>query len=168
MKLTRCNTLSVAVLALLAVGGCATSNAVPVPRPFPGAPIPGASRAGATRTSIIDHAMRLLGAPYRDGGETPAGFDCSGFTRYVFGLAQVTLPRLTQEQARVGAALSVRDSRPGDLIFFTTIAPGASHVGIVLDGNRFVHAPTSSGVVRIESFATPYWKARVVGVRRVP
>ncbi|MGE0447237.1 MAG: C40 family peptidase, partial [Vicinamibacterales bacterium] len=106
--------------------------------------------------------------PYRDGGETPAGYDCSGFTRYVFGLAQVPQPRLAQEQARVGAALPLRERRPGDLVFFTTIAPGASHVGIVLDGDRFVHAPTSSGVVRIESLATPYWKARVVGLRRVP
>lgn len=167
MKLTLC-ARTAAALALAVVSGCATSNAVPVPRPFPGAATATGSRAGATRTRIVDHALRLLGAPYRDGGETPAGFDCSGFTRYVFGLAQVVLPRLAQEQARVGAALSTRESRPGDLIFFTTIAPGASHVGIVLDGDRFVHAPTSEGVVRIESFTTPYWKARVVGVRRVP
>jgi cell wall-associated NlpC family hydrolase len=162
------NALSVVVSALLVLAGCATSNTVPVPRPFPGAPIPSASRSTATRSSIVDHALRLLGAPYRDGGETPTGFDCSGFTRYVFGLAQVALPRLAQEQARMGSALPVGKSRPGDLIFFSTIAPGASHVGIVLDGGRFVHAPTSSGVVRIESFGAPYWKTRFVGVRRVP
>lgn len=167
MKLTLRHALPGLTLALLAWSGCATSNGVPVPRPFPGAPLPSAAGAAATRSSIVDHALRFLGAPYRDGGETPAGFDCSGFTRYVFGLAQVVLPRLAQDQARVGSALTVDESRPGDLIFFTTIAPGASHVGIVLDGGRFVHAPTSSGVVRIESFSAPYWKTRFVGVRRV-
>lgn len=168
MKLTRCNALALATLALLVTSACATSNSVPVPRPFPGAPLPAAARAGATRARIVEHALGLIGTPYRDGGETPSGFDCSGFTRYVFGLAQVALPRLSQDQARVGSALTVGESRPGDLIFFTTVAPGASHVGIVLEGGRFVHAPTSSGVVRIESFAAPYWKTRFVSVRRVP
>jgi cell wall-associated NlpC family hydrolase len=168
MKLPRFHALLVSTFALLAAAGCATSNAVPVPRPFPGASVPRASDRPILRSSVVEHALRLLGTPYRDGGDTPSGFDCSGFTRYVFGLAQVALPRLTQEQARVGEALRVKESRPGDLIFFTTVAPGASHVGIVIDGDRFVHAPTSSGVVRIESFATPYWKRRVVGVRRVP
>jgi len=157
-----------AAFALAAAAGCATSNAVPVPRPFPGASMPSGRDRTIVRSSVVDHALRLLGTPYRDGGDTPTGFDCSGFTRYVFGLVQVTLPRQAQEQARLGAALRVKESRPGDLIFFTTVAPGASHVGIVLDGDRFVHAPTSSGVVRIESFTTPYWKRRVVGVRRVP
>jgi cell wall-associated NlpC family hydrolase len=60
-----------------------------------------------------------------------------------------------------------KKSQPGDLIFFSTVAKGASHVGLVLDKDRFVHAPSSSGVVRIESFRVPYWRQRVVGVKRV-
>ena len=120
------------------------------------------------RSAVVAHATRLLGAPYRDGGETPAGFDCSGFTKYVFALAHVALPRQAQEQARSGRATALGKRKAGDLIFFTTIAPGASHVGILVDRERFVHAPTSSGVVRIESISAPYWKSRFVGLRRMP
>ena len=156
------------VTGLLA-GGCATSSAVP--SPFPGAipPVSVAAVGGARArpSAIVQNALRLLGTPYRDGGGDPSGFDCSGFTQYVFGLSHLTLPREVRAQFQTGRKLALRKSAPGDLIFFSTIAPGASHVGVVLDDQQFVHAPSTSGVVRVESYSSPYWNRRIVGVRRV-
>jgi cell wall-associated NlpC family hydrolase len=109
----------------------------------------------------------MRGVPYRNGGSDPGGFDCSGFTQWVFAQTGTSLPRETREQFLLGAPVSSGDQQPGDLIFFTTTAPGASHVGIALDAETFVHAPSSRGVVRIESLTLPYWSQRLVGIRRV-
>lgn len=152
-----------AIVLGLACVGCASTNAVP--RPFPGGPLQ--SHDQRRTPSVVEQALRFLGTPYVDGGESPAGFDCSGFTRYVFALTQVELPRLAQDQFRVGKKRSLGKARPGDLIFFSTVAPGPSHVGVVVDQTHFVHAPATTGVVRLESFESPYWKRRLVGVRRV-
>lgn len=156
------------VTGLLA-DGCATSSAVP--SPFPGAiPPASATASGGARARpgmIVENALRLLGTPYRDGGGDPSGFDCSGFTQYVFGLSHLRLPREVHAQFQTGRKLAIRKSAPGDLIFFSTTAPGASHVGVVLDNHQFVHAPSTSGTVRVESYRAPYWNRRIVGVRRV-
>jgi peptidoglycan DL-endopeptidase CwlO len=121
--------------------------------------------AGAT--PVLDMAMSLRGVPYRNGGSDPRGFDCSGFTQYVFASAGTHLPRETREQFLLGTVVPVGQQLPGDLIFFSTTAPGASHVGIAIGGDRFVHAPSSRGVVRIESMEVPYWSQRLVGIRRL-
>ncbi len=126
-------------------------------------------RAGSTpaATRIIDTALLLRGAPYRNGGSTPQGFDCSGFTQWVFAQHGLGLPREVRDQFSEGRTVDATSLRPGDLMFFTTTAPGASHVGIALGGDTFVHAPSSTGVVRVERFSLPYWRRRFVGVRRV-
>ena len=111
--------------------------------------------------------MELRGVPYRNGGSDLRGFDCSGFTQYVFALAGKPLPRATREQFTVGIPVTLGEQQPGDLIFFTTTAPGASHVGIALGGDGFVHAPSSRGVVRVESLTLPYWSSRLIGIRRL-
>jgi cell wall-associated NlpC family hydrolase len=87
--------------------------------------------------------------------------------QWVFAQHGRSLPRATQEQFRVGTTIQRKDVRPGDLIFFQTVSPGASHVGIALDGDQFVHAPSSRGVVRVERHSTSYWSSRWVGARRV-
>jgi cell wall-associated NlpC family hydrolase len=112
-------------------------------------------------------ALSLRGAPYRSGGADPSGFDCSGFVRYVFGQHGVAMPREVKEQYRGGAGVDRTSLEPGDLVFFTTTAPGASHVGIVVGGDQFVHAPSERGVVRVESLAAQYWASRFIGARRV-
>lgn len=111
--------------------------------------------------------MSLRGAPYRNGGNDPSGFDCSGFVSYVFAQQGFALPRTVAEQYDAGRGVAADAAAPGDLIFFSTVAPGASHVGIVVSADLFVHAPSSSGVVRVERMSSPYWNARFVGVRRV-
>jgi cell wall-associated NlpC family hydrolase len=112
-------------------------------------------------------ALSLRGAPYRNGGNDPAGFDCSGLVKYVFEQHGVAMPRDTRRQFEVGQEVDPSALEPGDLVFFTTVAPGASHVGIVVGGDQFVHAPNSAGVVRVEYLSSQYWSSRFVGARRV-
>lgn len=117
--------------------------------------------------SVTSTALSLRGAPYRNGGSDPTGFDCSGFVRYVFSQHGVTVPRTVTDQYRAGTQVDTRQLEPGDLVFFSTVAPGASHVGIAIGGDEFVHAPSSTGEVRVERISAPYWSTRFVGARRV-
>jgi cell wall-associated NlpC family hydrolase len=110
-------------------------------------------------------ALSLLGAPYRNGGGDPRGFDCSGFVAYVYGLHGIALPRTVEAQADVGEG--VRSPAAGDLVFFRTSGRGPTHVGIALGPDRFIHAPSSRGVVRIELLGAPYWSERFLETRRV-
>jgi cell wall-associated NlpC family hydrolase len=116
---------------------------------------------------VVRTAMDLRGVPYRSGGSDLRGFDCSGFTQYVFAQAGTPLPRETREQFLLGTEVPRGQQQPGDLIFFSTTAAGASHVAIALGGDGFVHAPSSRGVVRVESLSLPYWSRRLIGIRRI-
>jgi cell wall-associated NlpC family hydrolase len=111
--------------------------------------------------------MNLRGVPYRNGGIDPTGFDCSGFVQYVFASHGASLPREVKDQYRVGEEIERDEVQPGDLIFFETISRGASHVGLAIGGDQFIHAPSSTGVVRVERFTSSYWAPRFVGARRV-
>jgi cell wall-associated NlpC family hydrolase len=111
--------------------------------------------------------MKLRGVPYRNGGSDPSGFDCSGFVQWVFARNGVVLPREVREQYDTGQKIGLRDVQAGDLLFFETVSRGASHVGVVVDGDEFVHAPSSTGVVRVERFTATYWSRRFVGARRI-
>ena len=133
----------------------------------PGTPEPEAAALPSRGDTVVGIALDLRGVPYRNGGSDPSGFDCSGFTQYVFAQTGTALPRETREQYLVGAPIAPGDQQPGDLLFFTTTARGASHVGIALGGDTFVHAPSSRGIVRVESLAVSYWSRRLIGVRRI-
>ena len=115
-------------------------------------------------------ALGFQGVPYRLGGEDPSGgFDCSGLVRYVFEQYRVDLPRTVADQYQFGRRVQLDDVQAGDLLFFSTIGPGATHVGIALGSvgpGEFVHAPGDGGAVRVEHFDSPYWRSRLVGVRR--
>lgn len=117
--------------------------------------------------SVTSTALALRGAPYRSGGSDPSGFDCSGLVRYVFTQHGITVPRTVSEQFRAGTKVDGKQVEPGDLVFFSTVTPGASHVGIAIGGDEFVHAPSGAGEVRVERMSAPYWAARFVGARRV-
>jgi cell wall-associated NlpC family hydrolase len=112
-------------------------------------------------------ALQLRGTPYKNGGSDPSGFDCSGFTQYVFARFNIPLPRESRDQFRLGQSVRLTDLAPGDLLFFTTSAPGASHVGIAINRGEFVHAPATAGVVRVEQLNAAYWSRRYVGARRI-
>jgi len=166
--------LAVAVIGILATG-CAAKGVVATPRPFPGATVPPRSlpddvRAAdpiAIQPAVVSLALSLRGIPYRNGGSDLTGFDCSGFVQWVFAQQGLALPREVKEQYRVGRDIDTDDVRAGDLVFFETVSPGASHVGIALGGGEFVHAPSSRGVVRVERYTSGYWSDRWVGARRV-
>jgi cell wall-associated NlpC family hydrolase len=111
--------------------------------------------------------LSLRGAPYRSGGVDPKGFDCSGFVAYVYQQHGVAMPREVREQFRIGKTVDRGRLKPGDLVFFSTVAPGASHVGIVIGGDQFIHAPSERGVVRVENLSSQYWSTRYIGAKRV-
>jgi cell wall-associated NlpC family hydrolase len=152
----------------LAASACASTHSVPRPFPLPpGAPDRTASGAPISSVAIVDTALSLRGARYRDGGTGPVEFDCSGFTQYVFAKFGLPLAREVRDQYREGRPIRPEEIAAGDLLFFTTTAPGASHVGIAIDNDRFIHAPSSTGVVRVERRSAPYWSRRFVGARRL-
>ena len=139
----------------------------PVEKPRPNAQGPALS-GPALAYSLTGTALSLRGTPYRNGGHDPSGFDCSGFVSYVFGQYGIAVPRTVNEQYRAGHEVDPQKGlQPGDLVFFTTVSPGASHVGILIGGDEFVHAPSSTGEVRVERLSGPYWSTRFVGARRV-
>ncbi|MDY6291748.1 MAG: NlpC/P60 family protein [Succiniclasticum sp.] len=118
-----------------------------------------------TRT-ILRTAYSMLGVPYMFGGMSPGGFDCSGFVCYVFRQAGISLPRMADTQYDAVTHVNTSSLRSGDLVFFQTYAPGASHVGIYVGDGKFIHASSSKGITVSEVF-TGYWGARYLGAGRV-
>jgi cell wall-associated NlpC family hydrolase len=165
--------LSLAIVAMAAMSGaCATRAGVP--RPFPGAALPPGAvapvpqpPAAATPPALVTTALEFRGVPYRNGGSDPSGFDCSGFVQYVFAKFGTFLPREVRDQYQAGSSVDLDEVQAGDLLFFETEGRGASHVGMVIGGGEFVHAPSSRGVVRVERYDASYWAQRFVGARRV-
>ncbi len=115
---------------------------------------------------IVKTAAKFKGVPYKFGGTTPKGFDCSGYVQYVFKKQNAELPRSADVQVLEGIFVLQKDLKPGDLVFFSTYAPGASHVGIYAGSGKFWSASTSKGVV-LSSLQDSYWKSRYYGARRV-
>ena len=116
-------------------------------------------------SALVSNALSLVGIPYLFGGTSRGGFDCSGFTQYVFKGSGISLPRTATEQFRVGSSVKRAQIQAGDLVFFTTYAPGASHVGISIGGGSFVHASNSG--VRTSSLNESYYASRFLGARRI-
>ncbi len=116
------------------------------------------------RALIVQHALSWRGVPYAWGGESRAGIDCSALVQTVYRKAGVEMPRTSYEQFRMGVGLPKNQLLPGDLVFFSTNGPGASHVGIYLGEQKFISA--TSHRVEIQSLDTLYWKRAYRGSRR--
>jgi cell wall-associated NlpC family hydrolase len=133
-------------------------------------PIAFVRQVGGAASGLVLSAMNFIGVPYRRGGASADhGFDCSGFTRYVFeNSVGLVLPRRADEQARDGGLQQVlrADLKPGDLVFFNTMRRAFSHVGIYLGDGRFIHAPRSGSEVRVDDMRQAYWSKRFNGARR--
>lgn len=123
------------------------------------------SRGETASSEIVRNAQSLQGVPYVFGGTTRSGFDCSGFTQYVYKGSGISLPRTSYSQFSVGTAVQKDQLQLGDLVFFSTYDKGASHVGIYIGGGSFVHASNSG--VRTTSLSDSYYLARYLGARRV-
>lgn len=115
---------------------------------------------------IIKTAKKYMGTPYVFGGSTPSGFDCSGFLQFVFEKNGIMIPRLADEQYLLGEKKSKNDLVEGDLVFFTTYAPGASHCGIYLGDDKFIHTSSSRGV-RVDELTDDYWKPKFIGGKHI-
>ncbi|MEN8170025.1 MAG: C40 family peptidase [Pseudomonadota bacterium] len=148
------------VLCLLAlipqIGGCAT----PAKH----------SKSSPVISHEADHpaaaiATKMLGKPYRYGGASPRGFDCSGLVYYAYHKAGYKVPRTSQQQYRNSLPVKQAQMREGDLLFFR-IEGKVSHVGVYLGNNMFIHAPSSSKRVTIASLDSPYWKPRLTKTGR--
>jgi len=132
-----------------------------------GKPLVGKEDSRASKVGkITDTALKLVGVPYKWGGVTPKGFDCSGLIWYVFDKNSIHLPRTADVQYQAGKIVARNNLQQGDLVFFTTYEPGASHSGIYLGKGNFIHASSSRGVM-ISNLADSYWKTKYFGGRRM-
>ncbi len=155
-----------AELAELARSGKAADTASPAVAAASGAPE--APKAEASiKDRLLRVAQRMLAVPYRFGGTTLWGLDCSGFVQKTFAFLNLDLPRSAREQFREGAKVAKADLSPGDLVFFRTYAKYPSHVGIYLGDNRFVHASSREKKVTVDSLDTPYYVKRYIGAKRL-
>jgi len=116
---------------------------------------------------LILFAKKMLNVPYRFGGNTFMGIDCSAYVQKVFGFLDIHLPRSAREQFKIGESVSKEDLSIGDLVFFRTYASFPSHVGIYLGNNLFIHASSKNRRVSIDSLDTPYYIRRFIGARRL-
>ncbi|HET9679436.1 MAG TPA: C40 family peptidase [Gammaproteobacteria bacterium] len=116
---------------------------------------------------ITGLAQGLLGVPYRYGGESPQGFDCSGLVYYIHERLGLDVPRTADSQFEAVQPVPVRELVPGDLVFFQLATAKASHVGIYVGDGRFIHAPSSGGEVEYARLADEWWWSRFLGAGRL-
>ena len=126
-----------------------------------------ASAVADGQPSVVRRALKYLGTRYRYGASGARGFDCSGFTSYIYRQHGISLPHNSAAQYRVGKPVSRSELRPGDLVFFRTRGRRISHVGIYIGNGKFVHASSARGRVRIDSLTSGYYHKRYVGARRI-
>jgi cell wall-associated NlpC family hydrolase len=126
-----------------------------------------ASAVADGQPAVVRRALGYLGTRYRYGASSARGFDCSGFTSYIYRQHGISLPHNSAAQYRVGKPVSRSELRPGDLVFFRTRGNRISHVGIYIGNGKFVHASSARGRVRVDTLTSGYYHQRYVGARRI-
>ena len=147
-------------LTFLFLASCTSAPATSNPRPAVQA-----SEGKASRAAEV--ALAMVGKPYRYGGSTPNGFDCSGLVNYSFAQVGVHVSRDTRTLREQGVLVRTSTLRRGDLLFFDQEGKKYSHVGIYVGAGMFVHAPSSGGQVRTDSLEAEYWSRHFVEARRI-
>ncbi len=152
----------------LAAGGCFQGATLPdtIPPAAPPAPAAAATAPDPVRSQIIFTALQMVGVPYRYGGESPEGFDCSGLVQYAYRSAGISVPRTSRDQLQASAPVALAKAAAGDLVFFQS--KDYSHVGIYLGQGRFIHAPSTGRTVSIASFNEPYYRRNFVRAGKLP
>jgi len=131
------------------------------------AALTGTAIAATPQEHAAAEAVKLLGAPYRYGGMSPKGFDCSGLVLYSYRQAGITLPHSTDQQRHLGKSVRRAELRPGDLVFFDQQGKKHGHVAIYVGNGEIVHAPSSGKRVRRDRLDSPYWKKHLSEARRL-
>jgi len=129
--------------------------------------VPVESSPSTLASRAADQALAMVGKPYRYGGNTPRGFDCSGLVQYSYGRVGVKLPHGTRSLRRESHSISRQNLKRGDLVFFTQGGRKSSHVAIYVGHNRFVQAPSSGKDVYVAGFDDPYWRRHFTEARRL-
>ena len=123
---------------------------------------------GTVGAKVVSMAMPFLGTRYRSGGASPNGFDCSGFTMYLYAKLGYSLPHSATAQYRnCGYAVAKSDLQPGDLVFFSDSSHAIGHVGIYIGNGQIIHARYSVGKITIDSLSASYYASRYVGAKRI-
>jgi cell wall-associated NlpC family hydrolase len=143
----------------LILSGCAS----PTPSPRAAINLPAPERPSS---AVVNTALAQLNRPYRYGGDSPRGFDCSGLVYYAHLQNGIPIPRTTRDQHRQARAVSLRDLTPGDLLFFRQSRRKPSHVGLYVGEDRFIHASTSERAVTLSRLSNPYWQDHLLGAGR--
>jgi cell wall-associated NlpC family hydrolase len=159
LPLTSAGNILAAAALLAALAGCASAPSTPESAAGRASP-----RQAAKATEV---AVAMVGKPYRYGGATPAGFDCSGLVSFSYGRAGIDISRETRSLRSQSMLVRAADLRRGDLLFFDQEGKKYSHVGLYLGDGRFVHAPSSGGRVRIDRLDVEYWQRHFVEARRI-
>ena len=126
----------------------------------------GGRQYGPSSQTITKTATQMIGVPYRYGGSTPSGFDCSGLVQYSYRAAGITVPRTSREQYNAASPIRLTEAVPGDLLFFR-YDRRISHVAIYLGDERFVHAPSSGKQVSVASLRDPHYQQHFVQAGRL-
>ncbi|MRX72269.1 NlpC/P60 family protein [Bacillus lacus] len=122
--------------------------------------------SGAKVDKFVTESKKHVKTPYKYGGTTPKGFDCSGFVGYSYKKSVGSaLPRTASDMYKKGKTVSKSQLKKGDLVFFSTNRKGVSHVGIYVGNNQFIHASSSKGVT-VDKMSNSYWKTKYVGAKR--
>ena len=170
-KINVINTSAIRVISLNLIGSSPVAAADQVNASFPGTDAAGSSPGIVPNADeLIQFAKSLLGTPYVYAGMSPAGFDCSGFTSYVFGAFGIRLERVSSDQAKQGIEILKENLKPGDLVFFDTNGGHSviNHTGIFIGDGKFIHASSgTSRYVIISDLTTGYYSENYITARRI-
>jgi cell wall-associated NlpC family hydrolase len=161
--------------AIAAVFLLASCSSAPRYRPAPKPPETPPASPGGTETpadeassDVVEYARSFIGTPYRSGGASRKGMDCSGLVMTVYSAFDIDLPRRSIDQSRVGRSIEKSSIAPADLVFFKTSSRNpVTHVGIYIGDGRFIHASTSARRVRVDELDSDYFRRRFVVAKRV-